>query len=716
MRKLLAVVAALFLVGSMAGAVGAAGGDKAVVFDGARAKIYERAGAPLARGNGATALAVAKQFLAAKGRDAAILASLKLDAQFTSRGIRHITYVQSVGGLRIAGAYTKVALNAKGDLIHVIDNLAKVPSSVAAAQVGATKALNAAIAKNLPGVADRPGILRKSGNTSYFQKTISFRQSPSAERVLVARQSGALEQGFLVTTWTKKGNKLHQSVVDRTGSVAASELRTASDRYNIYPNSPLAGTQIVVPGPGGGNAESPEGWLQGPQTTKRIQGNNVEAYLDQDADNKPDGGGTSVTSGNFLADSDLTEAPTTNENENVSVQNLFYLNNVVHDALYSHGFTEAAGNFQEDNFGKGGKGSDSVEAESQDGSGTDNANFATPPDGQNPRMQMYLWTPPGGQQEVVIGGSSYDAVSTGFGPGLSTTGITAPLANLDDGVAPTGDACTAPARGSLDGAIAILDRGTCNFDLKVKNAQTAGAVGVIIVNNQPTAPFAGSGASGGIKIPAVMVSQADGAAIRAALPASGTLRTKAVLPPMLDSSLDSDVVYHEYGHGLTWRLINHMSGPMSGAIGEGSGDTLAMFMNQDPAIGEWSSSTPTGIRSNSYDVLDKTYADMTGGGVHADGEVYGAIMWRVMQNYVAAPGLEVEDAFDSWVQGMMFTPTSPSVEDMRDGMLMAAPPAEDCSIWEAYAHFGAGVGASGETGPAQTIVVTESFDVPAHCD
>ena len=125
-------------------------------------------------------------------------------------------------------------------------------------------------------------------------------------------------------------------------------------------------------------------------------------------------------------------------------------------------------------------------------SGTDNANFATPPDGQNPRMQMYLWTPPGGQQEVVVGGTSYDAVSMGFGPGLSTTGLTGPLASYNDGVAPTGDACQAMARGSLAGTIAIVDRGACNFDLKVKNAQTAGAIGVIIANNVAGTPFAGA--------------------------------------------------------------------------------------------------------------------------------------------------------------------------------------------------------------------------------
>lgn len=48
--------------------------------------------------------------------------------------------------------------------------------------------------------------------------------------------------------------------------------------------------------------------------------------------------------------------------------------------------------FQEYNFGRGGRGNDAVQANAQDGSGTNNANFATPPDGQRPRMRMYVWT------------------------------------------------------------------------------------------------------------------------------------------------------------------------------------------------------------------------------------------------------------------------------------------------------------------------------------
>ena len=66
----------------------------------------------------------------------------------------------------------------------------------------------------------------------------------------------------------------------------------------------------------------------------------------------------------------------------------------MHDRLYELGFTEAAGNFQIDNFGRGGFGNDAVQADAQDGGGFNNANFYTPPDGVSPRMQMFLFNGP----------------------------------------------------------------------------------------------------------------------------------------------------------------------------------------------------------------------------------------------------------------------------------------------------------------------------------
>ena len=59
-----------------------------------------------------------------------------------------------------------------------------------------------------------------------------------------------------------------------------------------------------------------------------------------DANNAPDSGGAAVTNGQFVTDANLSAAPSTTDNRAVSVQNLFYLNNVIHDRLKSYGFDE----------------------------------------------------------------------------------------------------------------------------------------------------------------------------------------------------------------------------------------------------------------------------------------------------------------------------------------------------------------------------------------
>ena len=77
-----------------------------------------------------------------------------------------------------------------------------------------------------------------------------------------------------------------------------------------------------------------------------------------------------------------------------SVVQLFYLCNWYHDKLYELGFTEAAGNFQNNNFGRGGIGNDAVQADAQDGGGFNNANFSVDYDGNPGRMQMYVFNGP----------------------------------------------------------------------------------------------------------------------------------------------------------------------------------------------------------------------------------------------------------------------------------------------------------------------------------
>ncbi len=391
-----------------------------------------------------------------------------------------------------------------------------------------------------------------------------------------------LIEAFLVKTWGND-NVLNHTVVSGQGRILWSELRTNDDSYNVFPDHPGNSPQTTVAGPGAGNTESPSGWLSGDQTGIHISGNNVNAYLDTDNNGNPDPGGLGVTDGNFLSASNLGTDPGYSPNQEVAVQNLFYLNNVIHDKLYSHGFTESVGNFQEDNFGNGGAGSDSVNAEAQDGGGTNNANFSTPADGSNPRMQMYIWT------------------------------------------------------------------------------------------------------------------QSN---------------------PNRDGDLDSDIVWHEYGHGLTWRMIGGMSGAMSGAIGEGMSDVLAILTNNNDVVGEYSFNNPFGIRSAPYTNYLRTYGDFGGSSVHFDGEIYAATIWKLWQIF-QANSLSKDTLFDYLVDGMNYTAPGPAMEDMRDGILAAAGSGHDCLVWEAFAAFGIGEGAAAKVKGGGLfggkVTITESFDIPSAC-
>jgi extracellular elastinolytic metalloproteinase len=163
-----------------------------------------------------------------------------------------------------------------------------------------------------------------------------------------------------------------------------------------YPDD---GARVVAVNPANATA-SPFGWhdtngAAGAESTL-TEGNNVNAYQDQDNDGnpepgeQPDGGATLDFTG-ALVPLNLANDPLTYVN--AAVTNLFYWNNIIHDVFYQYGFDEASGNFQFNNYGNGGLGNDEVQAQAQDGSGTNNANFLTLADGTpGSRMQMYLFT------------------------------------------------------------------------------------------------------------------------------------------------------------------------------------------------------------------------------------------------------------------------------------------------------------------------------------
>ncbi|KAG7086881.1 hypothetical protein E1B28_002801 [Marasmius oreades] len=132
---------------------------------------------------------------------------------------------------------------------------------------------------------------------------------------------------------------------------------------------------------------SPKGWHDNNATA----GNNVLVYKGPETNTTVQSSEIDAPPLTFAYTFDPELSPSDGPNVDVARTNAFYLMNSWHDTLYEYGFTESAFNFQNDNFGKGGVGGDRVLLSVQDGSGVDNANFATPPDGQSGQCRMFIW-------------------------------------------------------------------------------------------------------------------------------------------------------------------------------------------------------------------------------------------------------------------------------------------------------------------------------------
>jgi PA domain-containing protein len=117
-----------------------------------------------------------------------------------------------------------------------------------------------------------------------------------------------------------------------------------------------------------------------------------------------------------------------------------------------------------------------------------------------------------------IDGSRYGTAS--FGPPVPATGITGTVVLAQDGVGVSTDACeplTAASAAAVAGNIALVDRGTCTFNVKVKNAQNAGAIAVLVADNVADNPPAGlGGVDPTITISSVRILRATGDVLKAA--------------------------------------------------------------------------------------------------------------------------------------------------------------------------------------------------------
>ena len=220
--------------------------------------------------------------------------------------------------------------------------------------------------------------------------------------------------------------------------------------------------------------------------------------------------------------------------------------------------------------------------------------------------------------------------------------------------------------------------------------------------------------------------------------------------PSANAGDDASVVYHEYTHGLSSRLVTYPSGiqalnvGQSGAMGEAWSDWYAMdelvaggWVPDDPSrpgdvvVGKWI----TGGEGIRYQALDCpvgaaaslcprargagpggfTYADYgrvySGPEVHSDGEIWAQTLWDLRRSL----GREV--ALSLVTRAMELAPPEPSFLDMRNAVLQAdvvsSGGTRATRIWKVFAHRGMGYYASTVDGADETPVA--SFAMPSSC-
>jgi len=117
-------------------------------------------------------------------------------------------------------------------------------------------------------------------------------------------------------------------------------------------------------------------------------------------------------------------------------------------------------------------------------------------------------------------GGDYEVGDASFGPPLSNPPVRGQLMPVVDQANGTGLACdplNALNALAVRGNIAVVDRGTCDFVTKARNVQAAGAIGMVVADNQPGDVAGMSGNDPSITIPSVRVTQAAGATLKASL-------------------------------------------------------------------------------------------------------------------------------------------------------------------------------------------------------
>jgi MYXO-CTERM domain-containing protein len=486
-------------------------------------------------------------------------------------------------------------------------------------------------------------------------------------------------------------------------------------------------------------------WIDAATTV--TTGNNVEAFTDwndDDLSTAPDLRADKTGPLAFDYTYDTSIGPLDAESQSkAAIVHLFYTINWLHDWWYDSGFTEAAGNAQLSNYGRGGAENDRIQANAQDAAITstepdcnngpcrNNANMATPSDGMAPRMQMYLWNNANAEATISPGIGAISVGHAAFGD--DDYDLTAEIVLVNDGSTAPGtgsvtDGCQPPTN-DVAGKIVLVDRGSCDFTAKALNAQNAGGLAVIIANNAPgTVGFGPGGSNPAVTIPAVGASLTDGNRIKAALGQGAvSAHLEGFSDAELDGDLDTGIVAHEWGHYIHQRLSD-CSTQQCRAMGEGWGDFFALHLlvrGTDNLDGTYSvggyalrgdpNAHYYGVRRYPYSVnfaknpltfghiaRSATLPDTVpnnglgdNAAIHSAGETWASMLWESYRALIGAHGYETarRRMGDYVVAGLLLAPPDGTFTEIRDALLAAvgaSDPDDMLLIAQAFARRGAG--------------------------
>lgn len=444
------------------------------------------------------------------------------------------------------------------------------------------------------------------------------------------------------TTLRNKGKRVYIFSDDNHGDNPKVELNNnpeglaavSTAKYNVIPypvESPLIGSPKLVVDPWNLSTDPKaitNKWnTDGIKDYDSTKGNNARTADDFKGDDDKTIGytpksSTALPNLTFNFPPDFTQDPLSDIfTESFGLTNLFYWNNIMHDLTYHYGFDEVAGNYQQTNFGRGGKEGDYISSTNYDnscnknifGQCTDtsilNADFLPTVDGSVGRMQIYnflasaLKTTYANAPADFVGFKVSREGTVSTNNKLTQLGIqTSDVVIWKDALHPdSSTACGSAANvAELSGKFALIERGSCSFVQKYKSAQTAGAKGIIVYNvaeNDPryaAATYAGQkgnvilrmgGSDNTITIPGVFVGRDTALKMISYIKNSQAVNCSLYPSPAIDAALDNTISPHEYAHGISNRLAG---GPQTVSclnngeqMGEGISDYYALMATTD---------------------------------------------------------------------------------------------------------------------------------------